>query len=92
LFARQGQLINARIFTVPEQRNTREENTRIKHGEVPEEWQEQPHKLQKKDTDVRWVKRNGRSQFIVRFIQLNKREYYGVIKVKSYLLFCTGLL
>jgi transposase, IS5 family len=40
LFALQGQLINASIFPVPEQRNTREENTRIKHGEVPEEWHE----------------------------------------------------
>ena len=80
LLARQGQLINASIFPVPEQRNTREENTRIKHGGVPEEWQEQSHKLQKKDTDTRWVKKNGRSQFIVRFIQLNKCEYCGLIK------------
>ncbi len=74
LFASQGQLINASIFQVPEQRNTREENTRIKHGEVPAELQGQPHKFQKKDTDVSWVKKNGRSHFIVRFIQLNKRE------------------
>jgi transposase, IS5 family len=57
LFALQGQLINAKIFPVPEQRNTWEENTRIKHGEVPEDWQEQPHKLQKKDYDARWVKK-----------------------------------
>jgi transposase, IS5 family len=81
LFARQGQLINAKFFPVPEQCNTREENARIKHGEIPEEWQEQPHKPQKKDTDARWVKKNGRSHFIVRFIQLNKCEYCGVMKV-----------
>jgi IS5 family transposase len=37
LLASQGQLINASISPVPGQRNTREENTRIKHGEVPEE-------------------------------------------------------
>jgi transposase, IS5 family len=43
LFALQGQLINASIFTIPEKLNTWEENTRIKQGEVPEEWQEQPH-------------------------------------------------
>ena len=36
LFARQGQLIDASIVPVPVQRNTREENTRIKQGEVPE--------------------------------------------------------
>ncbi len=55
LFARQGQLIDASIVPVPVQRNTREENTRIKHGEVPEDWQDQPDKLQQKDTDARWV-------------------------------------
>ena len=63
LFARQGQLIDASIVPVPVQRNTREENTRIKHGEVPEDWKEQPHKLQQKDTDARWVKKNGRSHY-----------------------------
>jgi transposase, IS5 family len=63
LFARQGQLIDASIVPVPVQRNTREENTNIKQGEVPEEWQEQPHKLQQKDTDARWVKKNGRSHY-----------------------------
>ena len=63
LFVRQRQLIDASIIPVPVQRNTREENTRIKQGEVPEVWQEQPHKLQQKDTDARWVKKNGRSHY-----------------------------
>ena len=35
LFARQGQLIDASIVPAPVQRNTREENTNIKQGEVP---------------------------------------------------------
>jgi hypothetical protein len=47
---------------------------------VPAEWQEQSRKFQKKDTDARWAKKNGRSHFIVRFIQLNKCEYCGLIK------------
>jgi hypothetical protein len=59
----QGQLIDASIVPVPVQRNTREENRNIKQGEVPEEWQEQTHKLQQKDTDARWVKKNGRSHY-----------------------------
>ena len=63
LFARQGQLIDASIVPAPVQRNTREENTNIKQGEVPEEWQKQPHKLQQKDTDARWVKKNGHSHY-----------------------------
>ena len=63
LFAREGQLIDASIIPVPVQRNTRKENTCIKQGEVPEDWQEQPHKLQQKDTDARWVKKNGHSYY-----------------------------
>ena len=63
LFARQGQLIDASIVPVPLERNTCEENTRIKQVEVPEVWQEQPHKIQQKDTDARWVKKNGRSHY-----------------------------
>ena len=63
LFARQGQLIDASIVPVPVQRNTREENICIKQGEVPEDWQEQSDKHQQKDTDARWVKKNGRSYY-----------------------------
>ncbi len=36
--ARQGQLIDAAIVPVPIQRNPREENRRIKRGEVPQAW------------------------------------------------------
>ena len=61
--ARQGQIIDASIVSVPIQRNTREENESIKQGEVPEAWQGKPHKLRRKDTDARWTKKNGRSYF-----------------------------
>ena len=40
LQARQGQIIDASIVPVPIQRNSREENRRIKQGEVPEDWSE----------------------------------------------------
>ena len=63
LIACQGQLIDASLVPVPIQRNTRDENARIKQGEVPEDWQEQPHKLRQKDTDARWVKKNGQSHY-----------------------------
>lgn len=63
LYARQGQLIDASLVPVPVQRNTREENSCIKKGEVPEDWQEQPHKLRQKDTDARWMKKNGQSHY-----------------------------
>ena len=63
LIARQGQLIDASIVPVPVQRNTREENARIKQGEVPEGWEKQSHKLQQKDTDARWVKMQGHNHY-----------------------------
>jgi IS5 family transposase len=63
LFARQGQLIDASIVPVPVQRKTRKENANIKQGEVPEDWQEQPHKLHQKNMDAHWVKKNGRSHY-----------------------------
>jgi len=56
---REGSLIDATFVEVPRQRNTREENKKIKGGEVPEEWQEPGNaaKLEQKDTDARWAKK-----------------------------------
>ena len=33
-----GQIVDSSIVSVPVQRNSREENTKIKGGEVPEDW------------------------------------------------------
>jgi hypothetical protein len=38
LFAGNGQIVDASIVEVPRQRNSREENTQIKQGHIPEEW------------------------------------------------------
>jgi IS5 family transposase len=46
---------------VPKQRNSRQENARIKAGQIPVEWDED--KSCHKDTDARWVKKNGVSFF-----------------------------
>lgn len=44
---------------VPRQRNTRKENKHIKEtGTAPKEWKEKPNKLQQKDIDARWTKKN----------------------------------
>ena len=61
LQARQGQIIDASIVPVPIQRNSREENRRIKQGEVPEDWSEA--KGEQKDVDARWTKKHGKSFF-----------------------------
>ena len=45
-----GQIIDASIVPVPQQRNSRDENARIKDGETPEGWEKQPAKRRQKDT------------------------------------------
>ncbi len=59
--AKRGQIIDASIVSAPKQRNSREENSMIKKGDIPEGWNEA--KLQQKDTDAKWVKKNGHSYF-----------------------------
>jgi len=55
--AKKGQIIDASIVQAPKQRNSREENTRIKEGEIPQDWGEV--KKRQKDIDAQWTKRNG---------------------------------
>jgi IS5 family transposase len=58
---REGSLIDATFVEVPRQRNSREDNAKIKGGEVPEEWKspENANKLEQKDTDARWAKKGS---------------------------------
>jgi len=51
------------IVPVPKQRNSRDENARIKDGETPEGWENQPAKRSQKDTDARWTKKHGKSHY-----------------------------
>ncbi len=57
-----GQIIDASIGPVPKQRNSRDENARIKDGETPEGWENQPAKRFQKETDTRWTKKHARGQ------------------------------
>ncbi len=59
--ARKGQVIDAALVPAPKQRNSREENARIKKGEEPEDWSDA--KRRQKDTDARWTKKHGRSHY-----------------------------
>lgn len=61
--AQKGTLVDASIVQVPIQRNKDDENKSIKAGEVPEEWKENPNKLEQKDVDARWTKKYGKSFF-----------------------------
>ncbi len=58
-----GQIIDASIVPVPKQRNSRDDNARIKQGETPEAWKDRPAKRCQKDTDARWTKKHGKSHY-----------------------------
>lgn len=61
LITHKGTIIDATFVDVPRQRNSRDENKKIKEGEIPEEWEkaENAAKLAQKDTDARWTKKNN---------------------------------
>jgi transposase, IS5 family len=63
--ARAGQMIDATFVEVPRQRNSREENAKIKAGEIPEEWDDAEAKAKRsqKDTDARWTKKNDETHY-----------------------------
>ncbi len=52
-----GQIVDATFVEAPRQRNNRDDNTKIKEGEVPEDWSEK--KKAHKDIDARWTKKGG---------------------------------
>jgi len=59
--AKKGQIIDAGIVQAPKQRNSREENARIKQGEIPQDCEEA--KKRQKDIDAQWSKRNGKRYY-----------------------------
>lgn len=59
LEARSGQIIDATLVAVPKQRNIREENKDIKADRLTDGWGENPNRLQQRDLDARWLKKNG---------------------------------
>lgn len=63
LILNKGKIVDATIVEVPHQRNTREENQQLKEGNLPESWQDQPNKVRQKDTDAKWLKKNGQNYF-----------------------------
>ena len=58
-----GTIVDATFVDAPRQRNSRNENDKIKNGETPEEWEENPNKLAQKDTDARWTKKNDETHY-----------------------------
>lgn len=58
-----GHIVDATITEVPRQRNSRDDNTKIKAGEVPESFLENPHKLRQKDLEARWTMKSGKAYY-----------------------------
>jgi IS5 family transposase len=63
LFVNQGQMIDASFVEVPRQRNTKEENSKIKSGESEELWNENPSRKRQKDRDAGWTKKNNETYY-----------------------------
>ena len=61
LFVNEGRIVDASFVEVPRQRNTREENEKIKAGEGAGLWQDNPRKRRQKDVGARWAKKNGQT-------------------------------
>jgi len=63
LIFNEGKLVDASFTIAPRQRNTREENDKIKKGEGKDLWIDQPNKRKHKDIDARWTKKNGEKYY-----------------------------
>lgn len=63
LIAREGSIIDASFIEAPRQRNDREQNQRIKQGERPAEFDENPAVGRQKDSEARWSKKNNEAHF-----------------------------
>lgn len=63
LIFNEGQLVDASFTVAPRQRNTREENEKIKNGEGDSLWNDRPNKKCHKDIDARWTKKNNETYY-----------------------------
>jgi IS5 family transposase len=58
---RQGSIIDATIVEAPVQRNSRDENKKLKEGGVPDEWSK--NKRSQKDTEAAWTQKGNKQYF-----------------------------
>ena len=57
IITHKGTIVDATFVDAPRQLNSRDENEKIKNGEIPEKWKKNPHKMAQKDVDARWTKK-----------------------------------
>lgn len=63
LIFNEGQLIDASFTVAPRQRDSRDENAKIKAGTGDELWKDKPAKKRHKDIDARQTKKNGEKYY-----------------------------
>ena len=65
IITHKGTIVDATFVDAPRQRNSREDNAKIKNGEIPEEWKDpkNKNKLAQKDTEARWTKKNNETHY-----------------------------
>ena len=70
LAAKGGQMVDTTFIEVPNSRNSRnsrEDNAKLKAGEIPDGWKKEDaatvNKVRQKDTDARWTKKNQETHF-----------------------------
>lgn len=61
--ASKGSIVDASIVDAPVQRNTREQNARIKAGQRPTEFDENPCRGRQKDSDAGWTRKGNVTRF-----------------------------
>ena len=61
--AKRGQILDATIVPVPRQHISKEEKEQLDKGEIPQDWQENPHRMSQRDLDASWTKKNQTSYF-----------------------------
>lgn len=59
LIVNEGKIVDASFVEAPRQRNSREENQKIKDGQGGQLWQDATSKKSQKDIDARWTKKNN---------------------------------
>lgn len=58
-----GHIVDATIVEVPKQRNSKDDNAKVKEGKVPESFTENPNKLSQKDLEARWTMKGGKTYY-----------------------------
>jgi transposase, IS5 family len=58
-----GTIVDASIISAPKQRNSRDDNQKIKKRIIPEAFKDNVHRMRHKDCDARWTVKRGQHYF-----------------------------